>query len=279
MARKPMSEEQKKAASERMRARWAEKNAQKVGDVLNSTPPIATTDIDTTGTAPIQPAETVSTEQTVADLQKQVEELKALFSQTAQPQALQPQMQMPQLNHAGKLVGRVDRYIIDPANYPNPCSRLSQEPRLQRFAFPINYELDFKVTSTSYQNQEGVNMREPKFTLELHKIVMDEDTGLATDGRYVICRSIFHEDPEAALVIARDNSVEVDQTNEKNFLDEMRYLRMRDWLLEAFYPKAAQPARQKKEVVVGGKLVEFFTVNSETAQSPFKDMDSSTKKL
>lgn len=256
-----MSDEQKKAASERMKAKWAA--------IKNSAPAESTSEPVAPTVAP--PVKETVEDQKYEDLQRQIEELKALLPRQT--------FQQPQISHSGKLVGRVDRYIVDPANYPDPCARLSAEPRLQRFAFPINYELDFKVTSTSYQNQEGVNMREPKFTLELHKIVMDEDTGLPTNGRYVICRSIFHEDPEAALVIARDNGLEVDQTNEKQFLDEMRYLRMRDWLLEAFYPKAAQPARQRKEVVVGNKLVEFFTVNSETSQSPFKDINSTTKKL
>lgn len=250
----PMSEEQKKAHSERMKAMWAKKRVEqpnfKEGEVK----------------------ETVSIED-YNDLVRQMQELKGLFSQQNQG------TQAPQVNHTGRLIGRVDKFIIDPANYPDPCERLAREPRLQRFAFPINYELDFKVTSTQYQNLEGVNMREPKFTLELHKIVMDEETGEPTNGRYVVCRAIFHEDPEAAIVIARDNGIEVDQSNEKVFLDEMRYIRMRDWLLEAFYPKAAQPTRQRKEVVVGNKLVEFFTVNSETSQSPFKDINANTKKL
>src|SRR6266542_1829127 len=259
MTRKPMSEGQKKAESERMKAMWAKK---KTDDPVKE---VEQPDFSE------QPVETVS-DPKYDDLQRQIQELKSMLQV---PQYQQP----PQINHAGRLVGRVDRYIIDPANYPDPCEGLSQEPRLQRFAFPINYELEFTVSSTQYQNQEGVNMREPKFTLELHCVVIDEETGESTSGRYVVCRSIFHEDPEAALVIARDNGYEVDQTNEKLFLDEMRYLRMRDWLLEAFYPRAAQPTRQKKEVVVGGKLVEFFTVNSETAQSPFAEMNSTTKKL
>lgn len=263
-----MSEERRKELSDKAKARWAEKKAQpetQIKPVVNEF-------------SPVQPAQKTVSMDDYNVLKQQIEELKGLFTQHPQaPSYSVPQA--PQISHTGKLLGRVDKFIVDPANYPDPCGRLSKEPRLQRFAFPINYELDFKVTSTQYQNQEGVNMREPKFTLELHKIVMDEDTGLATDGRYVVCRAIFHEDPEAALVIARDNGLEVDQSNEKTFLDEMRYLRMRDWLLEAFYPKAAQPIRQRKEVVVGNKLVEFFTVNSESSQSPFKDINSSTKKL
>jgi hypothetical protein len=262
-----MSPERRKELSEKMKARWAAKKSQEqqIAPEAQEEPVV-------------QPEfkeikETVSMDDYNA-LKRQIEELKGMFQA---PQVQLPQA--PQFSHTGKLLGRVDKYIIDPANYPNPCERLSKEPRLQRFAFPINYELDFQVTSTQYQNQEGVNMREPKFTLELHKIVMDEDTGEPTNGRYVVCRAIFHEDPQAALVIARDNGLEVNDSNEKTFLDEMRYLRMRDWLLEAFYPKAAQPARQRKEVVVGNKLVEFFTVNSESSQSPFKDINSSTKKL
>lgn len=248
-----MSEEQKKALSERMKEKWAAKKAQapefKEGEVT----------------------ETVS-RQDYNELLRQVEELKGMFAQKA------PQV-APHMTNTGKLIGRVDKFIVDPANYANPCARLAQEPRLQRFAFTINYDLDFKVSSTQYQNLEGVNMREPKFTLELYKVVMDDETGEPTDQRYVLGRWIGHEDPEAAIVIARENGIEIDETDERKFLDEMRYIRMRDWLLEIFYPRAAQPARGRKEVVVGGKLVELFTVNSETSQSPFRDINANTKKL
>lgn len=251
-----MTEEEKKVRSERMKAWHAAKKLEKVE-------------------APLEEVkETVSLED-YNSLKSQIEELKGMFAQQPQVQQVvaQPIVQ------GGRLVGRTDKFIVDPAHYPSPVDRLKGELRLQRFAFEVNYDVTFAVTSTSYQTLDGVNMREPRFTLELHKVVIDEDTGEPTTGRYVIARCIFHEDPEAAMVIARENGIEVDDSNEKVFLDEMRYLRARDWLLGIFYPKAATSGSGRNEVVIGNKLVEFFTTNGETAQSPFAKMNGDTRKL
>ena len=233
-----MSPEQKKAASERMKAYHAAKK----GAVLAEVPT----------PAPVEP--TFPSEN---DLQKQIDELKALIASQkfSMPQTAQVQ--------GTKLIGRTDRFIVDPAYYADPTERLMNEPKLQRFAFKDNYDITFKVTSSSYQTQDGLNFREPKFNLELLKVVFNEETGEKTNERIVVCRAVFHEDPEAAIVIARDNGIEVDQSNERIFLDEMRYLRIRDWLLESFYPPKAAPSSEKVEKVIGNRLVEIITVNSE----------------
>ena len=112
--------------------------------------------------------------------------------------------------------------------------------------------------------------------MELNRIVMDEDTGDPTNGRYTICRMVFHEDPDAALVVARENGVNIADFEERAFLDEMRYLRARDWLLEAFYPpKPSQPKKNKKEMGIGGKLVEYFEINSESSEPmPFGELNT-----
>jgi hypothetical protein len=83
-------------------------------------------------------------------------------------------------------------------------------------------------------------MREPKFTIQLNRIVLN-DQGEQTNKRYIARRLIFHEDPQAALVVARENNLAVDENNQKEFLDEMRYLRVKDWLFDVFWPKPAQP--------------------------------------
>lgn len=181
----------------------------------------------------------------------------------------------PQAGQAG-LIGTYEKYKVDPSLYPDPRQRLSHEPRLQRFAFDMNYELAWTIGVSSYKTIDGINTKEPKFTIELNKIVLDEDTGEQTDGRYTICRAIFHEDPEAALVVAREQGVNVEDFEEKAFLDEMRYLRIRDWLLEAFYPpKPQQEKKNKKDMVIGGKLVEYFEINSESSESvPFGQLST-----
>lgn len=203
----------------------------------------------------------------VGELMRRIQELEQ--RQFFQP----PQQEQPQVNRQGKLVGSHVKYTLDPGYYPDPCERLSNEPRLQRFAFKANYELKLVVETAMSQTQDGVNTREPKFTIELYRIMYDEETGLPTNGRYTVCRMIFFEDPDSALVVARDNNVDIDATGEKEFLDEMRYLRVRDWLLEAFYPPKAQTKSKKREMVIGNKVVEYFEINSETSETmPFSQL-------
>lgn len=178
----------------------------------------------------------------------------------------------PQITNRAQMVGSFEKYITDKAYYPDPRERLANEPRLQRFAFPINYELSWNVTTTQYQTLDGLNVREPRFTVELIKIVMDEETGEPTNGRYVLRTCMLHEDPDAALEIARQEGIEVGDDH-KAFLDEMRYLRIRDWLLEAFYPKPSTTKKDKKEMVIGNRVVQFYEVNSQDSQTiPFGDL-------
>lgn len=262
--------EQRKAASERAKAAMAAKEKE--------SPFIATQGEDGNTNlqykSEVQPQDPGNIQNIdVADVLKRLSELEenaAYWRSQAQGQPAGPQ--------AGRmgLVGTYDKYKVDPNYYPDPRQRLSQEPRLQRFAFDMNYELEWQVSISSYKTIDGVNTREPKFTIQLNGVMMDEDTGEPTNMRRKICQAIFHEDPEAAIVVARENGVDIDQMEERAFLDEMRYLRIRDWLLEAFYPpKPQQEKKNKKEVVIAGKLVEVWEVNSESTESiPFKDLNS-----
>lgn len=130
-------------------------------------------------------------------------------------------------------------------------------------AFNLNYELTYNVSVSQYENK-GINYKEPKFMIDLNRVVLN-DQGTPSGKYYIARKLVFHEDPQAALVIARENGVEVDQTNEKLFLDEMRYLRVRDWLFDIFWPKPVQDSEKIKEEVVGNKLVQVFTKSSEDA--------------
>jgi hypothetical protein len=169
----------------------------------------------------------------------------------------------------GKLLGEVDKYVVDEAGYKNPIERLKQENRLKQIAFDHNYELEYSFATSNYETKTGVNMREPRFHITLNRVVLD-DQGNQTDKRYVARKLVFHEDPQAALVIARDNGIEIEATDEKTFLDEMRYLRVRDWLFDVFWPKPAAPIAGIHEESIGGSLVQVFTKSSaETSEIPF----------
>lgn len=281
--------EEKKAASERIKKRLASiqnKNPEQKESVSTQSKTEYTEQINLASPeehdpmAGPQPGQVPDMQHVdVGELLQRIKELESQQWRTmaqGQPQATQ----MPygiSFSQNGSLVGTRDKYIIDPSRYPNPCERLTLESRLQRFAFKENYELEFNVTVSQYQTKDGVNTREPKFTLDLNRIMFDDDTGLATNQRYTVCRAIFHEDPEAALVVAHDNGVEVEAFEEKTFLDEMRYLRMRDWLMDAFYPPKPQQKTRKREMVIGNRVVEVFEINSENSESiPF---DKLSRKL
>jgi hypothetical protein len=201
------------------------------------------------------------------DLLRQIKEVQQMpWQLIAQMQQGQPQAAVAH----GKLTGTTEKFPelaqrIADAGYPDPTERLSNEPKLARFAFPINYELNFIVDESSYTTIDNVRMREPKFTLELVRRMLDEENGEDTGGRYVVCQLIFHEDPDTALVVAKANGVDINPQDEAMFLNEMRYIRMRDWLLECFYPPQISTSRQKRQMVIEGKLVDYYEVNTEGA--------------
>lgn len=245
MAKKQWTDEERKAFGDKMKAARQNKNPQTEDE------------IKPTMVEPQQKEDTVSP-QDYNELAKQIEFLKSMIMAGGQNPNETGKMSF----EAGKLTGTFEKYKMK--GYPDPRERLSAEERLQRFAFPMNYELNFEVSQSTYTTLDNIRTREPKFTLELIRIMIDEDTGEPTDGRYVVCRLIMHEDPDAAIVIARDNGLEVRTENEQDFLDEMRYIRMRDWLLDCFYPASKTANRDKQEMVVGNRIVEFYEVNNES---------------
>jgi len=175
------------------------------------------------------------------------------------------------------IIGVTDRHNIDPNYYPDPTERLREEPRLTQFAFKENYELNYDFEITSYETKDGRFMQEPKFKLTLGYIVRD-DQGEPTPERYVVKRCVFFEDPAAAIAVAREMGLTLDDTTSKLFLDEMRYQRVRHWLLDAFYPKKPQETAKMREIVVNGRVVETYQSSSESASSiPFNEMNGKKK--
>lgn len=225
----------------------------------------------------------IAPEQDVNELQKQVAEMKEtmallkaalLNNESTKPHDHRGDGSTLQMNKQGELIGEWEKYIVDPAHYPDPTARLKAEPRLQPMAFNYNYELEYDVATSSYETKSGKNVKEPKFMISLNRIVLD-DQGEPTNKRYVARKLIFHEDPQAALVIARENGLDVDKSDEKAFLDEMRYLRVRDWLFGIFWPKPADEQAKIREEVIGGTVVQVFTKNSvESSEIDFSKLKS-----
>lgn len=266
MVRKPMSEENKALA----RARLAVARQAKVDKAA----------------APIvsEPQPEVAPEQSYDDLKRMVNEMQK--SQELMMMALRGQnnssQPAQQLSGGGRLLGEVEKYSVDPARYPDPTPRLAKEPRLAPLAFSYNYELDYQVAISSYETKTGANFKEPKFLITLNKVAID-DEGNQTNKRYIARQMVFHEDPQAAIVIARENGIsledwkDMDNTddNQRAFLNEMRYLRVREWLFGIFWPKPAQNGSKIREEVIGGQIVQVFTKNSENSSSiDFDKIDS-----
>ena len=220
----------------------------------------------TTASEPPVASETVDKVETDTEtMQRQINELmesNALLKAAILQKQVTVQGNTPQVNQRGNLIGVFEKYVLDPDLYPSPIERLAQEPRLAPLAFPINYYLEYDYSVQSYDTKQGINTSEPEFLITLWRNVLDDETNKVVK-RYKARRMIFHEDPQAAMVIARDNNILIDKEDEKNFLNEMRYLRVRDWLFDIFWPKPAQAAQHLKEEVIGNRLVEVVTVNSE----------------
>lgn len=258
MPKKQWTDEERKAFGEKMRQARENKNEKEIPKIENATVPPVTT---------VEPS---SDNADINELLQRIKELEAHLKPKTEEQGIS-------VGRGGTLVGTYEKYATTKGTYPSPVERLSNEQRLQRFAFKDNFELDFNVGISSYQTIDGINTREPKFTLKLIRIVYDDDTGDPTDKRYVASTMIFHEDPDTALTLAEQNDIPVTRWGEAEFLNEMRYLRMRDWLLECFYPEPVAPAVDKKEMVMGNRLVEVYTISSEHAEKiPFSTL---SKKL
>lgn len=188
--------------------------------------------------------------ETVEALLKRIEELEQRnFFQQPQP-----------------VVKAVTKWSIDPKDYPDPTERLANESRLEEHAFKQNFILKWEVGRVNYQH-DSVNYTEPKFRLELWKWIRDEDTNEKTTKQFRVHKATFFEDPDAAIQLARDRGHEVDENAQKPFLDEMRYLRMLDWLLEIFYPQPIKNKESVREEVIGNRLVPVLETSSAEAKS------------
>lgn len=267
MPKKNMTPEERRAWGEKMRAARAAKQANK--DDKNPRPePITAPEL------PEDQEEHIAEDGNLEQLQAQIKEIQetnallkaALLGQQVNAGAGGQPAQNVGVGRQGNLVGEVEKYLIDPDNYPDPTPRLSKEERLRAVNFDFNYELEYRMDVVAYETKTGVNMKEPKFHISLNRIVVD-DQGNQTDKRYIAKRLVFHEDPQAALVIARENGLEIDSSNEKVFLDEMRYLRTRDWLFGVFWPKPDDEKAEIKEEVIGGTIVQVFTKSSQEPSS------------
>lgn len=258
MPKKEWTEEERKAFAEKMKA------------ARNKTTNAPTVKVPQTET-------TVSTEATIEEMRAQIEELKNMVFQSQKPVTAAPQSPQAQITSQG-LIGTLHKYNTDPNYYPDYSERLAQEPRLARFAFGENWELEQSVSLSSYTTIDNRRVSEPKFTIQLIGKVFD-DNGDDTGQRYVRKQMIWHEDPDSALAVAKENGLKVEDYQEKEFLDEMRYIRVRDWLLENWYaPTNTNKKSQTRQQVIGNQVVDVYEASSvEASTIPFNTLNGKVK--
>lgn len=249
MPKKKMTPEERKAFGEKMRkAREAKKQQEEINHP-----------------GPLQETERPETD--LEQMRRQMDEImetNALLKAALLQKQDVAQSSTPQVNQSGKLIGLFEKYVLDKDVYPSPVERLAAEPRLKPLAFDYNYHLEYDYTTRQYSTKQGIETIEPEFTVTLWRNVLDED-GKVTK-RYRARRMVFHEDPQAAMTIARENNVQVDAEDERTFLNEMRYLRVRDWLFDIFWPRPKQESEAIREEVIGNQLVQVIAVNSEDSK-------------
>lgn len=180
----------------------------------------------------------------------------------------------PELNHQGRVAGVMQKYAVDARDYEDPCPDLMNIPELERFAFKQNYFLLWDVEAVQYENRWGVAYSEPRFVLKLMKRLFEEDgsptpvldasgspvlddKGNPLHKSYLVQRAYFFEDPAASITEARQLGIPVTDANSKDFLETMRKLRYKNWLLEIFQPKRpANQSRRSESMLIGSTQVQ-----------------------
>lgn len=267
MARKPMSEEAKQAARERLAAARAKKQAKQ------TTPETKTTAEPTV--APTEPMVQISQSQ----LDKFISLLES--AQTANvnvtpQQKLEAQAEMEGVTvTADGMKGTLYKYPIEADYYNSPTERIFNMPELSRFAPRENYEIQWEVKGTFYENERThVYYAEPTFTITILRVMYGDD-GLPTTRRAIVGKNILHEDEVVANAVARE--LGLSNMDKRQLLEEVRFQRIRRWILDLLIPANRQKDRVENigEMVVDGKVVPFIEVetNADKAINPSLNMD------
>lgn len=156
----------------------------------------------------------------------------------------------------GRPVGVIQRYSVDPNNYKDPRDDLAKLPELERVAFSHNYMLEWDIDQLIYDTKYGTSFADPKFTLVLYRKMFNED-GEPNGKRILIQTGIFFEDPAASIKEAAALGLPIDNANSREFLEQMRFLRYKAWLLDIFNPKRLTSTKKKvTQMVIDNRVVE-----------------------
>jgi hypothetical protein len=247
MPKKDMSPEERKAWGEKMKAAREAKKA------------------ETVTAPPAEPPETPEENVDQNDLRALLKRIEELESQKFFPKDTPT-------TPTSKTV--VTKFSFNPKDYPDPRERLFTEPKLTLKGFNKDWwDLGWEVQKVNYE-EDGVKLAAPRFLLEIYRIMEDEETGEPSAKRYVAKKGNFFEDPDSFLVIAEQHGHVIPESFTGEFMNEMRYLAMRDWLVDFFYPpNNTEKKSNKTETVIGNRLVEVFEISSEESSAiPFAQL-------
>ena len=203
----------------------------------------------------------------------EIDELKSKVNAPTTPEeGLQfnaEQQGKPIVGHKG-IQGKLFKYSVEPSHYPNPVDRLYDLPELKRHGLRDNYLLDWEVEGVEYEKY-GVTYAEPRFTVRLFRRLFD-DNDQPNGKMALINRQIQHEDEVVARSAADKLGITDSFPSFEDMMDEMRFQRIKDWLLELFMPaKVTHHNHMPIQQVIAGKVVEVFDTETLVDGSSGKD--------
>lgn len=193
-------------------------------------------------------------------LMNEIDELKKAQKVQPSPEAALEtigQMQQPTVGKNG-LQGQIFKWSVDASYYPSPIERLYDEPTLRRFNLRDNYFFDWEVSGVEYE-KHNISYAEPRFTIRIFRRIFDDD-GVTPNGQMaLINKHIQHEDELVARIAADKLGLREQFPDFRELMDEVRFLRIRQWLLYLFAPPSVnQYQRRARQMVIDGKVVEMF---------------------
>ena len=169
-----------------------------------------------------------------------------------------------QLNAQGRAIGVIEKYSVNPEDYPDPradiISWFADQPTLKRFGFADNYILTWEVSGSEYETKNGTWFREPKFQLTLYaKMYNDDGTEKGEVAR--LNRLVIFEDEASVRKIATDLDMYNENVGDDDVFHAVRLERIKQWLTNIFTPPKIDEIKDKsREMVLDGQVVTVVDV-------------------
>lgn len=204
--------------------------------------------------------------QLLQSLQREVDELRRANPQAESAPADQKLDELIRLQGGAKVgsggvEGIVQRYPVEASHYPDPRDRLYDLVELKRYAMRDNYIITYEVQGVTYEKQ-NVTFTEPRHAVHLFRRLWD-DNGEENSKVALVARHFQTEDELITKIAAQKLGLDMSKWQEA--VDEVRFLRIKQWLLDLFRPvHIEEKTRQKTIQVIDGKAVEVYDTEAVT---------------